>query len=162
MEDVPMMRQLPRWQSPSEDEESEDDVEIVDGDAFGIAPQLDEMEVDRDYSIIDADLFEEVESPVLPNLSQELNDDGSPRTDERKLPRLENLEEWRNRIRAQSGGHDYTLHAPSTKEAALAFITMLKEITMGTNPRDYKPDPPIKCKIKSRLALLSPIRPFTM
>lgn len=142
-----------------DDSPNEDDVQMMD------TPQLNEMEdAPPSNEMEDKDLLAEIETPELPHLLEALNDVTSQRLDDAaKLPRLEDPEEWRDRIRAQSNGHDYRLEAPTTADAALAFVALLTEMTRGCiMPCDYKPDLPSKCKIEDRCALLSPISPFFM
>jgi len=150
-------RRQHRWVSPESD--SDNEVEIVDPPRVH-RQEINEMEVDRVTSVGDEEV--EVQSPTFPNLSREISDFGLQTIDDVKLPRLKNAREWRQRIRAQSGEHKFSIKAPNTNAAAAVFIGMLKALHSGGRPGDYQVDLPMKCKISSEKALLSPVRPFSM
>lgn len=106
---------------------------------------------------LDEDLYAEVESPTLENLTRELN-----RTDIMKDIRLVNIRGWQSRIRAQSGEQEFKIGAPTAKKAAEALIDLVKTLTSDIPLQLHEPEPPIVCEIESGRALLTQMRPFHM
>ena len=104
--------------------------------------------MDRAGSPIDVDLYEDVD-----DASAEQNEVG---------PQLEDIEQWRDRIRSQSGGNTFKMTAPTAQAASPAFIHLVNSLVSGTAPYEYEPDNPllITCTIWSIRALLTPLRPF--
>jgi hypothetical protein len=160
----------PKADIEEEEVEEDDEVQIVE------PPRGDDMEIERDGDLTDNSLYDPVESPILDNVRALLEEDGLANADKEKLLRfdMKNLEEWQNRIRAQSDQETFKIDAPSFEEASQTLIDMVRvwrtevddrknkpaELMMEAGPHQYEPIPPVKCEIKSWRALLTPLRPF--
>jgi hypothetical protein len=118
----------------------------------------DVIDVDKMDFQADEYLSDEVKSPVLENLTRELNRSHNILED----IRMTDTQEWQRRIRAQSGEQDFEIEAPSPATAAGALIDLVKTLSSHIALDLYKPDPPIVCNIKSGRGLLTPMRPFKM
>lgn len=118
----------------------------------------DVIDVDTMDFHVDEDLYDEVESPVLENLTRELNRSHDILED----IRMTDPQQWQRRIRAQSGAEEFVIKAPSPTTAAGALIDLVKTLASGMALELYQPHPPILCEINSRRGLLTEMRPFEM
>ncbi|KAF8722469.1 hypothetical protein AX14_009789 [Amanita brunnescens Koide BX004] len=168
--DVPTEVAMPEADIEEDELEDDDEVQIVE------PPRGADMEIEKDGNLTDDSLLDPVESPILDNLRALLDNNGLGNGDKQNYLRfgMESLEDWQNRIRAQSDQQTFTIHAPSFEEASKTLIDMVRVWRMEVDDRknkpahlmmeaglhQYQPIPPVECGINSWRALLTPLRPF--